>query len=58
MQAPDGASMGESAKDAEVADIKVNFRLKKPDSEDFWENTITEQLQVQGKVEVALLTTS
>nr|BDS38361.1 violaxanthin deepoxidase like protein [synthetic construct] len=30
----------------EVADIKVNFRLAKPDSDDFWENTITERLQV------------
>ncbi|CAN0265516.1 unnamed protein product [Ectocarpus fasciculatus] len=29
-----------------VADIKVNFRLAKPDSDDFWENTITETLQV------------
>ncbi|CAB1098654.1 unnamed protein product [Ectocarpus sp. CCAP 1310/34] len=30
----------------QVADIKVNFRLAKPDSDDFWENTITETLQV------------
>ncbi|CAN0120199.1 unnamed protein product [Pylaiella littoralis] len=30
----------------EVADIKVNFRLAKPDSDDFWENTITERLEV------------
>lgn len=58
MQAPDGAGMGESTKEAEVADIKVNFRLKKPDSEDFWENTITEQLQVQDEVEIALLVMS
>lgn len=32
----------------QVADIKVNFRLAKPDSADFWENTITERLQVRG----------
>lgn len=31
---------------SQVADIKVNFRLAKPDSDDFWENTITERLQV------------
>ena len=31
----------------QVADIKVNFRLAKPDSDDFWENTITERLQVR-----------
>lgn len=36
---------GESST-GEVADIKVNFRLAKPDSDDFWENTITERLQV------------
>lgn len=30
----------------QVADIKVNFRLAKPDSDDFWENTIMETLQV------------
>ncbi|CAM9701673.1 unnamed protein product, partial [Choristocarpus tenellus] len=30
----------------QVADIKVNFRLAKPDSNDFWENTINEKLEV------------
>ena len=36
----------EGSTTGEVADIKVNFRLAKPDSDDFWENTITERLQV------------
>lgn len=37
---------GEDGGTGQVADIKVNFRLAKPDSADFWENTITERLQV------------
>lgn len=44
-QQEDGGE-SESGTTGEVADIKVNFRLAKPDSDDFWENTITEQLQV------------
>ncbi|CAN0158599.1 unnamed protein product, partial [Laminaria digitata] len=36
----------EGGNTGQVADIKVNFRLAKPDSDDFWENTITERLQV------------
>lgn len=42
-------ALGEEGGDGstgQVADIKVNFRLAKPDSDDFWENTITERLQV------------
>ncbi|CAM9135222.1 unnamed protein product, partial [Discosporangium mesarthrocarpum] len=30
----------------QVASIRVNFRLAKPDSSDFWENTINEKLEV------------
>lgn len=42
----DAKSEQEGGGTGEVADIKVNFRLAKPDSDDFWENTITERLQV------------
>lgn len=39
-------SVGKEGSTGQFADIKVNFRLAKPDSDDFWENTITERLQV------------
>ncbi|CAM9962160.1 unnamed protein product, partial [Hapterophycus canaliculatus] len=45
-QVGDAAAEREDGSTGQVADIKVNFRLAKPDSDDFWENTITEQLQV------------
>lgn len=43
----------EGGSTGQVADIKVNFRLAKPDSDDFWENTITERLQVRRYVKVS-----
>lgn len=45
-QAPEGSEAEGGS--GQVADIKVNFRLAKPDSDDFWENTITERLQVHN----------
>ena len=45
-EAADAAGDVQVGGGGQFADIKVDFRLAKPDSNDFWENTITERLEV------------